>query len=99
MNTEKTVDEKVGLRYGLDIGTNRLGERAMINTFKNICKAHEHIATINACNIKHHGFVMLDDVIVSKTNRGYLETQKSVDGTYKHILIGLNDMPVSLIAA
>jgi hypothetical protein len=64
---------------------------------KNLFAAHERIATLNACALENYGFVMLDDVIVSKTNRGYLETKQLGARKYEHALVGYDDVPVRLI--
>jgi len=52
---------------------------------------------MNACALENYGFVMLDDVIVSKTNRGYLETKQLGARKYEHALVGYDDVPVQLV--
>jgi len=64
---------------------------------KNLCKAHERIATMNACALENYGFVLLDDVIVSKTNRGYLETKRLAPRKYSHTLTAYDNAPLRLI--
>ena len=52
----------------------------------NLCAAHERFATRNACSLDNYGRVVDDDVICSKTNRGYLTTRRVAPRKYTHKL-------------
>jgi len=64
---------------------------------KSLYNAHVCVATLNACALENCGFILLDDVIVSKTNRGYLETKRTGPRKYSHILTAYDNAPLRLI--
>jgi hypothetical protein len=66
-------------------------------TAKTLRNAHERIATLNACALENYGYVMTDSVILSKTNRGLLETVQLAPRKFSHTLIGYDNVPARLI--